>query len=107
MLNARHHPWGEALGHPRPMTGPSRFRRKRTSKDFMLAPYPPVTGSTHPLPFEKLSPVDFERLCYALVERAGYISLEHLGAAGRDEGCDILAFRPGERVVFQCKRYPR
>ena len=24
---------------------------------------PPITGTMHPLPFDKLSPRDFERLC--------------------------------------------
>jgi hypothetical protein len=28
-----------------------------------------VTGTTHELPFDKLSPRDFERLCLCLVER--------------------------------------
>ena len=68
---------------------------------------PPATGSRHPLPFEKLSPEDFERLCYALVRREGYDAAEHEGAAGADEGCDILAQQNGQRVIFQCKRYPR
>jgi hypothetical protein len=29
---------------------------------------PPVTGTTHELPFDKLSPRDFERMCLWLVE---------------------------------------
>jgi len=73
----------------------------------MATDRPPATGSRHPLPFEKLSPEDFERLCYALVRREGYDDAEHEGAAGADEGCDILAQQNGQRVIFQCKRYPR
>ncbi|HZF07452.1 MAG TPA: restriction endonuclease [Thermoanaerobaculia bacterium] len=72
----------------------------------MSAPRPPETGSTHPLPFEKLSPDAFERLCYALVEREGYEDVEHVGASGQDEGCDIVAVRKGERVVFQFFQLP-
>ena len=33
---------------------------------------PAGTVSRHPLPFDKLSPLDFERLCLWLVEREGY-----------------------------------
>ena len=33
---------------------------------------PPITRTTHTLPFDKLSPCDFERLCLWLVEREGY-----------------------------------
>jgi len=32
---------------------------------------PPITRTTHTLPFDKLSPRDFERLCLWLVEREG------------------------------------
>ncbi len=49
----------------------------------------------HTLPFGKLSPCDFERLCLWLVEREGYERAEHLGAAGRDQGCDIVAWCEG------------
>jgi restriction endonuclease Mrr len=31
-----------------------------------------VTRTTHTLPFDKLSPRDFERLCLWLLEREGY-----------------------------------
>jgi hypothetical protein len=33
---------------------------------------PPMTGAQHELPFDKLSPRDFERLCFWLVEREGF-----------------------------------
>jgi hypothetical protein len=53
---------------------------------------PPVTRTIHPLPFDKLSPHDFERLCLWLVEREGYEHAEHLGAAGSEQGRDPADF---------------
>jgi hypothetical protein len=66
-----------------------------------------ITGTTHPLPFDKLSPRDFERLCLWLVEREGYERAEHLGAAGSEQGRDIVAWRGGAQWAFQCKRVQR
>jgi WD40 repeat protein len=66
-----------------------------------------ATRTTHLLPFLSLSPADFERLCLALVHREGYERPEHFGAAPPDGGRDIVAFRNGRRVVFQCKRCQR
>ena len=43
-----------------------------------------VTRTTYTLPFDKLSPRDFERLCLWLVEREGYERAGHLGAAGSE-----------------------
>jgi len=75
----------------------------------MTQSQPPITGTTHPLPFNKLSPRDFERLCLWLVEREGYERAEHLGLAGREQGRDVVAYKPtphGEELwYFQCKRY--
>lgn len=71
----------------------------------MAEALPRITGSTHVLPFSNLSPVDFERLCLALVSREGYERAEHVGASGSDGGRDIVAHRNGRQVVFQCKRY--
>ncbi|HEX4953282.1 MAG TPA: SUMF1/EgtB/PvdO family nonheme iron enzyme [Thermoanaerobaculia bacterium] len=68
---------------------------------------PSLTGTNHTLPFEKLSPKDFERLCYALVIREGYERVEYLGEAGNEQGRDVVAWRDGRRVVFQCKRVAR
>ncbi|MBK8099824.1 MAG: restriction endonuclease [Planctomycetes bacterium] len=65
---------------------------------------PQETSTAHLLPFEKLSPADFERLCLALVQREGYPDAEHFGEAGADGGRDIVARRAAELVVFQCKR---
>jgi len=39
---------------------------------------PPITRTTHTLPFGKLSPRDFEQLCLWLVEREGYLSCREL-----------------------------
>ncbi|MCP3962329.1 MAG: AAA family ATPase [bacterium] len=72
-----------------------------------MAKRPAVTRLRHALPFEQLSPFDFERLCLWLVHREGYECVEHLGAAGRDRGRDIVARRDGRRVIFQCKRVQR
>jgi hypothetical protein len=60
-----------------------------------------ITGTTHILPFDKLSPREFERLCLWLVEREepalpapsvvegslskGCERAEHLGAAGSEQ----------------------
>jgi len=70
-------------------------------------PKPTISGTTHPLPFDQLSPRDFERLCLWLVEREGYERAEHLGAAGSEQGRDIIAWREGRLWAFQCKRVQR
>ena len=70
----------------------------------MTQPQPPITRTTHTLPFDKLSPRDFERLCLWLVEREGYERAEHLGAAGSEQGRDIVAWSEGALWAFQCKR---
>ncbi len=71
---------------------------------------PTITRTTHTLPFNKLAPRDFERLCLWLVEREepalrlskGYERAEHLGAAGSEQGRDIVAWREGALWAFQC-----
>ena len=68
---------------------------------------PSITNTTHLLPFDQLSPRDFERLCLWLVEREGYERAEHLGAAGSEQGRDIIAWREGRLWAFQCKRVQR
>ena len=52
----------------------------------------------------QLSPRDFERLCLWLVQREGFDRPEHLGAAGKEQGRDIVAWREGQLWAFQCKR---
>jgi HJR/Mrr/RecB family endonuclease len=61
---------------------------------------PSITRITHTLPFDKLSPRDFERLCLWLVEREGYQRAEHLGAAGSEQGRDIVAWREGKLWAY-------
>ena len=73
----------------------------------MTQSQPPITSTTHTLPFDKLSPRDFERLCLWLVKREGYERAEHLGAAGSEQGRDIVAWREGLLWAFQCKRVQR
>jgi len=65
---------------------------------------PPITSTTHTLPFDKLSPRGFEQLCLWLVEREGYERAEHLGAASSQQGRDIVAWHEGALWAFQCKR---
>jgi hypothetical protein len=38
----------------------------------------PITRTTHTLPFDKLSPGDFERLCLWMVQREGYLRCREL-----------------------------
>ena len=65
---------------------------------------PPVTATTHVLPYEQLAPRDFEQLCLWLIRREGFEHAEHIGAAGGEQGRDIRAKKEGNEVIFQCKR---
>jgi tetratricopeptide (TPR) repeat protein len=71
-----------------------------------------LTSTRHILPFGELSPSQFERLCFWLVAREGYLDLEYYGEAGADRGRDVIGHRLAddggqELWVFQCKRYGR
>jgi hypothetical protein len=70
---------------------------------------PSLPATTQVLYFDRLSPVDFERLCLWLVECEGYTRAEHLGLAGSEQGRDVIAYKPtpdgDELWYFQCKRY--
>jgi len=68
---------------------------------------PPITFTRHILPFDSLSPQDFERMCLWLVQREGFERAEHLGTSGGEHGQDIVAWKDGKRVAFQCKRTQR
>lgn len=70
----------------------------------MLGSKPPITGTQHHLPFNSLNPAQFEELCLWLVQREGFERAEHLGAAGSEQGRDLVAWRENELWVFQCKR---
>jgi hypothetical protein len=65
---------------------------------------PAVMGSSHTLRLEKLTLLDFGRLCLWLVRREGYSGAEYLGEAGSERGCDVVARKDGGRVVFQCSQ---
>ena len=65
---------------------------------------PAVTGTTHILPYSELSPADFERMCLWLALREGYEAAEHLGAAGNEQGRDILIRLEENQWAMQCKR---
>jgi hypothetical protein len=69
---------------------------------------PPVTSAQQELPFDRLSPQRFERLCLALVRREG--ALEHVqqyGVSGQgQDGIDVYSRAPdGTYVAYQCKRW--
>lgn len=51
---------------------------------------PKRTRAQHTLPFERLSPPDFERLCLRLLAAEGFERVEHLGAAGADRALDRM-----------------
>jgi hypothetical protein len=89
------------------LTPEQRQRNRRAIHDSTggaLVTKPSITGTTHTLPFHQLSPRDFERLCLWLVQREGFDQAEHLGAAGKEQGRDIVAWREGQLWAFQCKR---
>lgn len=72
---------------------------------------PPLTGTKHVLPFDRLSREDFERLCLWLVEAEGYSPAKHYGLGGSDAGRDIVASRRENRSAppwfFQAKQTKR
>lgn len=69
---------------------------------------PTITRTTHTLPFDRLSPQDFERLCLALLPREGFENPLHYGGeAGGEQGRDIVTRRDGELWYVQCKRVKR
>jgi HJR/Mrr/RecB family endonuclease len=50
-----------------------------------------------------MSPLEYERFVARELERAGW-KVKHCGAAG-DQGCDVLGYRDGFRLVVQVKLY--
>jgi len=66
---------------------------------------PSITGTTHTLPFDRLSPRDFERLCLWLVEHdgpalslsKGYERAEHLAQRAASK---VAMSSPGARVCL-------
>ncbi len=64
-----------------------------------------MTATEHHLPYFELSPVQFEELCFWLLEARLHTETEHWGAAGAEKGVDLISFAPdGRRWVTQCKR---
>ena len=52
-----------------------------------------VTRTAHPLPFYRLSPTDFERLCFWVIyDSKNYDMVQHYGGMG-DEGRDVIAYK--------------
>ena len=56
---------------------------------------PIQTWVARTLPFDRLSPDDFERLCLWLVRREGFERPESPGGSG-DEGLDVVAWKDGQ-----------
>jgi restriction system protein len=50
-----------------------------------------------------MSPLEYEQFVARELERAGW-KVKHIGTQG-DQGCDVLAYRAGFRLVVQCKLY--
>jgi hypothetical protein len=72
---------------------------------------PPIYSTNKPLPFDDLSPLEFERMCLWLVEREGYLRPQHPGEGGSEQGRDVVAYKStdagDELLDFQCKRHKR
>lgn len=73
---------------------------------------PEITSSRHILPFGELSPNQFQRLCYWVVDYLPDLeNVEHYGMTG-DKNRDIIGYKKGNggkpaRWYFQCKKYKR
>lgn len=65
---------------------------------------PPVVRPTRALPFDQLPWDDFERLCLMLLPREGFENPQHYGAAGSEQGRDIVACHGGNLWYVQCKQ---
>lgn len=57
-------------------------------------------GATNPM---QLSPHQYEQLCGALLEKNGW-KVQYTSRTG-DQGADLIAEKPGQRVVIQCKQW--
>lgn len=85
-------PFAPSSFEPRPITGRVRFGRgahHRQDHGLGLASRP--TGAYHPVPFEKLSPTDSERMCLWLVRRENFQHITDYGARGGDGGRNLEA----------------
>jgi hypothetical protein len=87
--------------------------KKLSDKSYLLASpeskiFPPADTAISELPIDKLSWVDFERLCLRLVEENHSIeNCEIYGVSGsKQEGIDIFALKDSNKYeCFQCKRH--
>jgi RHS repeat-associated protein len=70
-----------------------------------------MPATQHQYHFEDLSPDDFERLVYWLVERSGEFDQVQWYGGARDKGRDVVAYKHAatgrEKWYVQCKRYGR
>lgn len=64
---------------------------------------PPRRGQWLEVLRNDYSPTDFEKYVASLWEALGYEA--HLTPSTGDHGADVIATRPNERVVIECKRY--
>jgi hypothetical protein len=64
-------PWRLCLRPPPNQVLPDSHSRADVGAEPLTQSQPPITRTIHTLPFDKLSPRDFERLCLWLVEREG------------------------------------
>jgi len=56
-------------------------------------------------PVTELTPIEFEQACAAILEKAGWKATQT--KASGDQGADIVAEKPGLKVVIQCKLYSK
>jgi HJR/Mrr/RecB family endonuclease len=51
-----------------------------------------------------IAPGAFEHYVSVLLKRIGYVRV-HICGGARDRGVDLIAYRHGQKIAFQCKRY--
>ena len=69
------------------------FRPDKRTGRALIVNKPKIITTVKPLPFDALSPSDFERMYLWLVEREGFLRPQHLGETGSEQGRDIVAYR--------------
>lgn len=73
---------------------------------------PSATSTEHKLPFGNLSPDDFERLCYWVIDESKEFNRVMACGGVGDKGRDIVGYKntivgKQEKWYFQCKRYKK
>lgn len=89
------------LRHRRVLDG--RREDARRIVDKIAAYIPEVTDSPVSVDWDELTPIDYELQCAAALCNLGW-NARTTKATG-DQGVDVIADRPGVRVVLQCKKY--